>query len=146
MLTHQSLYHFWYRSQSLWSCKLAQVSVRFLNAAELAEVGQLHQLDQIEFGVHLSWQYSTRDKSGQMAWCVNTAHPNLIFTNKDVLDQCSPQIYQYRIVDDDTLVMSIDQYEETIRLETDDRRLREHRYAGKLTRRVWEHKITALAA
>ncbi|WP_263975294.1 hypothetical protein [Leptolyngbya sp. 7M] len=42
--------------------------------------------------------------------------------------------------------MSVDKYEETIRLESDCRRLREHRYDGKLIRRVWEHKGEALVA
>lgn len=144
MLTHRSLYDFWARSQSLWFSKLAQVSVRFLSASELAEVRQLHQLEQVEFGVHLSWKYFTRAESGQMSWCVDTDHPGVVFANKGLLEH-SPQIYQYQMLNDDTLIMSVDQYEETIWLETDHHRLREHRYHGKLIRRVWENTAEALA-
>jgi hypothetical protein len=146
MLTHQSLYEFWQRSQSLWSGKLAQVSVRFLSESELAKLRQLHQLGQVEFGVDLSWKYSTRSESGQMSWCVDAVHPGVVFTNKGLLEQNSPQVYHYQMLDENTLVMSVDKYEETIRLETDRRRLREHRYDGKLIRRVWEYKVEAVAA
>lgn len=146
MLVHQSLYKFWRRSQSLWSCKLVQVAVRFLNTSELSIMQQLHQLKQVEFGVYLDWKYLTRDKSGQMSWCVSSDYAGVVFTNQGLLAN-SPQVYQYRMLEDDnTLVMAVDQYEETIRLETDYRRLREHRYDGKLIRRVWEHKVEALAA
>jgi hypothetical protein len=146
MLTHQSLYEFWHRSQSLWSCKLTQVSIYFLSTAELANLRQLHQLEQVEFGVRLGWKYLTRDGAGEMAWCVDAAHPGIIFTDKDVLEQYSPQVYQYQMPDSNTLVMSVDKYEETIHLETEHRRLREHRYDGKLMRRVWEHRVEAVAA
>ncbi|WNZ26975.1 hypothetical protein HJG54_29065 [Leptolyngbya sp. NK1-12] len=146
MLTHQSLYEFWHRSQSLWSCKLAQVSVDFLSASELAEIQQLHQLQQVEFGVHLSWKYLTRAGSGQMSWCVDANHIGAVFTDKGLLEQSLPQVYQYQMLDENTLIMSVDKYEETIRLESDCRRLREHRYDGKLIRRVWEHKDEALVA
>jgi hypothetical protein len=101
---------------------------------------QLHPLEHVEFGVYLSWDYFTKDESGQMSWCVDAEHTDVVFTNQGLLKQSSPQAYQYQMLDDDTLVMTAGNYQETVRLETDRRRLREHRYDGKLIRRVWEHK------
>jgi hypothetical protein len=146
MFTHQVLYDFWCRSQSVWLCKLVKVTISFLNNQELSELSQTHQLKDVEFGVKLSWEYCTKQGSGYMSWCVNAHQPGLVFTNKGLSDDSPPQIYQYKMIDDNTLVMSVGKYEETIRLESANRRLREQRYDRKLIRRVWENKIEALIA
>jgi hypothetical protein len=146
MFTHQDLYEFWYRSQSVWLCKLVKVTVSFLNEQELFELSQTHQLTQVEFGVKLSWEYHTKPGFGDMSWCVSANQPGLVFTNKGLASDSVPQIYQYRMADDNTLVMSVGKYEETIRLEGTRRRLREQRYDRKLIRRVWENKVEALVS
>ncbi|WAL60036.1 hypothetical protein [Thermocoleostomius sinensis] len=81
-----------------------------------------------------------------MSWCVSANQPGLVFTNKGLASDSVPQIYQYRMADENTLVMSVGKYEETIRLEGTKRRLREQRYDRRLIRRVWENKVEALVS
>jgi hypothetical protein len=43
---------------------------------------QKHQMEEAEFGIRLSWEYSLRNESGQMIWCVTANHPDTLFTDQ----------------------------------------------------------------
>jgi hypothetical protein len=141
--THDSLYHFWYRSQGLWFSKLAKVTLRLLDEAELETFGQVHALEQPEFGIKIAWEYQTKSSAGQMTWCVDATESSLVFSNQGITDNSPPGIYHYQITDDRTLVTTNDEIEERTALDGDGRRLRELRTGGKLVRRIWEHKFSA---
>ena len=139
---HDKLYNFWHRSEGIWFSKLAKVAIRLLNEQELEAISQIHHLEQAEFGIRLSWEYYTKDESGYTSWCVDADRPGLIFTDRGVASFCQPSIYNYRMVDDNTLVTSVDKFEETTCLEGDSHRLRERRYEGRLITHFWENKFT----
>ncbi len=137
---HDTLQQFWLRSQGIWFSKLAKVVVKLLDSKELIPICQLHQLDQVEFGIRMSWEYYTQQGADQMLWCVSSQQPNLIFTDK-IPGEDRPQVLHYQMSNPNHLVMSVRAFEETIVLENDARRSRELRHAGKLARRLWEHKF-----
>ncbi|NJM86106.1 MAG: hypothetical protein HC847_01685 [Hydrococcus sp. RU_2_2] len=113
------------------------MTVRLLHSSELSPIRQRHELD-TEFGIRTSWEY--RNKAGQTVWAVAANYPSLIFTDK-CSDNHSPQILGYQMVNDHQLVIAADRYEETFRLEEDNRRLRELRFVGKLIQRIWEDRF-----
>lgn len=140
---HDNLYSFWFRSKGLWFSKLVKLTVRLLSVQELLTISKIHHLDQAEFGVKMSWEHNIKEDSGHVSWCVDANQPGLVFTNKGLLSDSLPQIFDYEMVDDNQLVMTAGNYEETILLEGDIRRLRELRFEGKLIRRLWENKFVA---
>ena len=78
-----------------------------------------------------------------MSWCVDSNHSGLVFTDKSLSKDSLPRIFDYQMVNDHKLVMTVGKYEETVVLDGDTRRLREQRYEGKLLRRLWENKFRA---
>ncbi len=141
MVIHNNLYNFWFRSKGVWDSKLAKVTVNLLDEQELSSISRTHHLAKAEFGVNMSWEYKTKQESGQMSWCVDTKQPNVVFTNKGLAKDSSPGRFAYRMIDDNKLVITVGKYEETFFLKDDRRRLRELRYDGKLVRRLWENKV-----
>lgn len=137
---HYKLYDFWSRSEGIWFSNLVKVAVRLLDAQEVLAVSQIHDLEQAEFGIRMSWEYNTKAQSGQMSWCVDANLPGRMFTDKS-LSSNNPQIVHYQLVNDNQLVTTAGKYEETFLLKSDSRRLRELRYDGKLVRRLWENKF-----
>jgi len=137
---HYKLYDFWFRSEGIWFSKLVKVAVRFLDAQEVLIISQIHELEQPEFGIRMSWEYNTKAESGQMYWCVDANQKGRIFIDKSLSDN-NPQIAYYQLIDDNKLVTTVGKYEETFFLKGDSRRLRELRYDGKLVRRLWENKF-----
>jgi len=137
---HDNLHQFWRRSEGIWFSKLVNVTVRLLPHTELLAISQKHLLEQPEFGVRMSWEYNTKQQSGQMFWCVDTAYPGLIFADRSMLENI-PQIFDYQMLSDRHLVITADKYSETFLLDSDRRRLRELRVEGKLIRRLWENKF-----
>jgi hypothetical protein len=79
---HQKLYDFWSRSVGLWQAKLVKVMIEILTPPDRAIVTQLHQMEEAEFGIRLSWEYSLRNESGQMIWCVTANHPDTLFADQ----------------------------------------------------------------
>ncbi len=142
MITHNNLYNFWVRSKGAWVSKLVNVVVSLLDEKELLAISQIHLLDQVEFGVTMSWKYNTKEESGHMSWCVDSKQPGLVFTNKSLATD-TPRILNYQMVNDNKLIITFGKLEETFFLESDRRRLRELRYEGKLVRRLWENKVCA---
>jgi hypothetical protein len=140
---HCNLYQFWWRSQGLWLSKLVKVTLRFLDEQELQTIQQIHTLEQPEFGVRMAWEYQTKSEVGQMAWCVDTNQPSLVFTNHGIADNTLPAIYNYQMVGDLTLVTTNGEIEERTALDGNSRRLRELRTGGKLVKRLWENKFSA---
>jgi hypothetical protein len=138
---HYCLYNFWCRSEGIWFSKLVKVAVRLLDEQELLAISNIHHLEQAEFGIKTAWEYNSKAESGYMSWCVNANQPSLVFTNN--LLNNTPQIINYQMVDENQLVMTGDNYEETYFLDGENRRLRELRYNGKLLRRLWEDKFAA---
>lgn len=138
MLIHDNLYHFWSRSIGIWDSLLVKVTANWLSEQELLSCQ--HHLFQPEFGVKVSWEYQKKYESGNMSWCVDANHPNLIFANK-TLKHNSPSILNYQLPDANKLVITVDELEETFVLASNERRLRELRYQGKLLRRLWEQKV-----
>ena len=141
LFKHYHLYNFWSRSEGLWVSKLVKVTVRFLDEQELLVVSKIHALDNTEFGVRVSWEYSKKEESGHMSWCVDSHHLGLVFTDKSLLSDTPPQILNYQMIDENKLVITAGKYEETFLIHDDTRRLRELRYDGKLVRRLWENKF-----
>lgn len=132
---HQKLYDFWLRSAGLWLAKLVKVVIKMLTPPDLAIVTQLHQLEQAEFGIRMSWEYSLRNESGQMIWYVTADHPDTLFTNHGINPDRQPGIYHYQLLGDDILRTIDGKAEETNILEKSNQsRLRELRYDGKLIR------------
>lgn len=144
MLIHDSLYHFWSRSIGVWDSLLVKVTANWLSEQYLISLCQLHHLSQPEFGVIVSWEYKKKSDSGNMSWCVDANHPNLIFANKTLKHDSPPSILNYQLPDANKLVITVGQLEETFVLASDKRRLRELRYQGKLLRRLWEEKVSAV--
>jgi hypothetical protein len=138
---HQKLYNFWLRSEGLWSSKLVSITINLLDPQDLLAVTRLHQLKQPEFGVKLSWKRNPDGRSGQMLWCVDAHWPNMVFTNQGVTSDHQPHTYDYALLGDSSLVTRAGNAEETNRFESNDHRLRELRYEGKLIRRHWERKL-----
>ena len=150
IFSHEELRQFWVRSQGVWFSKLAKVAISFLDNAELQTVGKIHDLnDSILFGIRLQWEYYTHSKSGQIRWCVDAAHPNLIFPDRSAtqafIDRSTnsdqPPTIHYKLHNSNELIMTVADLEERILLENDNHRLREQRQDGKLIRRLWEHKL-----
>lgn len=141
---HYHLYDYWWRSTGVWISPLLTLNVNWLNESEISAIAQIHHLERVEFGIKMSWKYHQKLDSGYMSWCVDTQHPNVVFTDKSISHNSQPSIFNYQMRDVNRLVMSVGQYEETIMLEH-RRRLREHRYEGKLMRRLWETKIDAIS-
>ncbi len=143
MLTHSQLYNFWLRSQGMWVSQLVTVSVNWLDDQELAAISQIHCLSATEFGVKMSWQYSSKKSdSSNMCWCVDTDQPQLVFTNKSLTANSPPRIFDYHMLAENKLIINAGKYEEMFLLETDNHRLRELRIEGKLIRRIKEQKVT----
>jgi hypothetical protein len=140
---HDRLYQYWERSQGLWFSKLAKVTLRFLDKPELQNLQRIHTLEQPEFGIRMAWEYQTKADVGQMRWIIDAAQPNLIFTSQGITDESPPDIYQYRMIDDQTLVTTKEDVEERTALESDRLRIRELRTGGKLVKRLWENKFNA---
>ncbi len=140
---HCNLYQFWWRSQGLWLSKLAKVTLRFLDEQELQTFQPIHRLEQPEFGVRMAWEYQTKSEVGQMMWCVDAAHPSLVFANQGITGDSPPAIYHYQMVDELTLVTTNGEIEERTALESDSCRLRELRTGGKLVKRLWENRFSA---
>lgn len=138
---HYSLYRFWLRSEGLWISKLVKITVRLLRKEELLALAHIHQLDKAEFGIKLSWEYNTKEELWHMSWCVDAARPGLVFTDKFLSNDSLPQLLNYQMIDDNTLVMTEGKYEEIFLLKGDNQRLRELRNEGKLLRRLWEYKF-----
>ena len=138
---HYNLYNFWSRSEGLWVSKLVKVTVKFLDEQELLVVSKIHALDNTEFGVRVSWEYTKKEESGHMSWCVDSHHLGLVFTDKSLLSDTPPQILNYQMINENKLVITAGKYEETFLIHDDTRRLRELRYDGKLVRRLWENKF-----
>jgi hypothetical protein len=139
---HDALYQYWFRSQGIWFSKLVKVAVRFLNAHELLNVGQLHGLnDTIEFGVRMQWEYYTKDECGHMSWCVDATHPNIMFSDRSVISH-EPQVLHYTMPHPDELKITLDDLEERFCLQSNRHQLRELRRNGRLLRRLWEHKFS----
>lgn len=154
--SHNALYQFWLRScrasqgesQGVWCSNLATVTVRFLTASELQEVGQLHHLKNIEFGICVQWQYNNKPQAGQIRWCVDSKHPHLIFPDRsaaktfanraDASDK--PPVLYYTLFNANEISITIGDLEERVYLQHDTYRLREIRQNGQLIRRVWENK------
>ena len=142
MLIHDNLYHFWFRSLGVWDSLLVKVTTSWVSDQELLSLCKTYNLTQPEFGVHVSWEYKKKLESGNMSWCVDTNHPNLIFANKTLKHDSPPSILNYQLLDANKLVIKVAQLEETFVLASDKRRLRELRYQGKLLRRLWEEKVS----
>ena len=142
MLIHDNLYHFWFRSVGSWDSLLVKVAASWLSEQELLSLSQIHHLSQPEFGVKVSWEYKKKSEEGNMSWCVDANHPNLIFTNKTLKHNSPPSILNYQLPDANKLVITVDDLEETFMLASSTRRLRELRYQGKLLRRLWEQKVS----
>jgi hypothetical protein len=106
-------------------------------------VGRTRDPEQPEFGIQMAWEYQTNLAAGQMAWCVDAAQSNLIFTNRSITENCLPAIYRYQMIDDHTLITTLGEIEERTVLEGDSRRLRELRTGDKLVRRLWENRFSA---
>ncbi len=141
---HQKLYDFWSRSEGLWLSKLVKVSINFLPPPDLLTVTQLHQLQQPEFGIRMSWEHNTSESSGQMLWCVDANLPHSVFTTNGINPDSQPSVYHYHLLSDDILITIDGKAEETNLLEPNNtRRLRELRYDGRLIRRHWEDKYRA---
>jgi hypothetical protein len=140
---HDRLYQYWERSQGLWLSKLAKVTLRFLDKSELQSLQRIHASEQPEFGIRMAWEYQTKVGIGQMMWIIDEAQPNLIFTNQGITDESPPDIYQYRMIDGQTLVTTKGDVEERTALESDRLRIRELRTGGKLVKRIWENKFNA---
>lgn len=143
MFIHNELYKFWFPSTGVWDSPLLTLTVKWLDEEELLLIGKIHNLHQSEFGVKMSWEYKKKSDSGHMSWCVDTAYPNLVFTNKSLAPESRPNIFNYQLLAANKLLMSVGKYEETVMLESETRRLREQRYDGKLIRRLWEEKVRA---
>lgn len=139
MLIHNELSNFWFCSIGVWDSLLVTVTVDWVDEPELLSIGKIHKLDRPEFGVRMSWQYKKKSQSGYMSWCVDTQHPNLVFTNKGLTND-NPCVLNYQMLNVNKLVITVDKLEETFVLEG-ERRLRELRYDGKLIRRLWEKKV-----
>jgi hypothetical protein len=138
---HQKLYDFWSRSEGLWSSKLVNITIDLLDPHDLLTVTCLHQLQQPEFGVKLSWKRNLDGTSGQMLWCVDANSPNRVFTDQGITSDGQPRVYHYDFLGDKSLVTRDGKAEETNRFESNYQRLRELRYDGKLIRRHWESKL-----
>jgi len=143
MFIHKNLYNFWSRSEGVWLSKLVKVRVSLLDEQELSLISQIHLFTEAEFGVNMSCEYNLKEESGYMSWCVDSNHSGLVFTDKSLSKESLPRIFDYQMVNDHKLVMTVGKYEETVVLEGDTRRLREQRYEGKLLRRLWENKFRA---
>lgn len=142
MPLHQQLYDFWLRSTGVWVSPLVIVNVRFLENQEIFSLAQIHNLEQVEFGVNMFWEYRKKTESGYMSWCVDACQPNLVFTNKGLTSN-NPCILSYQMLNPNKLIITVDKLEETFILANEGRRLRELRYDGKLMRRLWEQKVDA---
>jgi hypothetical protein len=140
---HDRLYQFWWRSQGLWFSKLAKMTLSLLDEREIQKFEYVDSLEQPEFGIQMAWEYQTNLAAGQMAWCVDAAQSNLIFTNRSITENCLPAIYRYQMIDDHTLITTLGEIEERTVLEGDSRRLRELRTGDKLVRRLWENRFSA---
>jgi hypothetical protein len=139
---HQALYDFWLRSNGLWHSKLVKVVIKLLTAPELISITQLHHLEEPEFGIRMSWEYNTKDSSGQTLWAVDANCLDRIFTDQGVPSDQQPTIYHYQLLSHDILLTIAGKAEETNILESsNNHRLRELRYDGKLIRRHWESKF-----
>ena len=143
---HYQLYDYWLRSTGVWVSPLLMLNVDWLSESEILAIAQTHDLERVEFGIKMSWEYRKKPESGYMSWCVDTQHPNVVFTDKSLSRNSAPSIFNYQMQDADRLIMSVGKYEETIMLESCCRRLREQRYEGKLMRRLWEKKVDATIA
>lgn len=141
MLTHDSLYTFWLRSQGIWFSKLVNVTIKLLECGELLANDSVENIEHSEFGIRLGWEYNTKSEAGQMLWWTRSDRPGLIFTNKGIGNFTQPATYTYSLPSKDTLITSIGQFEETNILDGDNRRLRELRFDGKLMRRHYEQKF-----
>jgi hypothetical protein len=142
---HQQLYNFWLRSTGIWVSPLLTLHVDWLNEIEILAIAQIHHLERVEFGIKMSWEYCKKPDSDYMSWCVDAKHPHVVFTDKSISHNSPPSIFSYQLPIANRLVMSVGQYEETIVLESHNRRLREQRYEGKLMRRLWEEKVNAVS-
>jgi hypothetical protein len=140
-LKHQDLYDFWLRSEGFWFSKLAKITIQLIEPSVFVDLAHSHQLQDPEFGIRINWEYSHQQTPGQMIWCVDAAHPSLVFTNQSISPGSLPSVYQYRMLSDNSLVTTDGHAEETNWLKQDHRRLREIRRAGKLIRRIWENKL-----
>jgi hypothetical protein len=140
-LRHACLYQFWWRSQGLWLSKLAKVTLRLLDTAELETVQ--HTLSYPSFGIQMAWEYQSKGGSGQMMWCVDAAQANLIFTDRGITAQSPPAVYEYRMVDASVLLTTNGEVEECTALQGDNTRLRELKQGGKLVKRIWESKFSS---
>jgi hypothetical protein len=139
---HQALYNFWLRSNGLWHSKLVKVVIKLLTTPELTSITELHHLEAPEFGIRMSWEYNSKDGSGQMLWAVDANYSDTIFTTQGIPSDQQPSIYHYQLLSNDILLTIAGKAEETNILESsNDRRLRELRYDGKLIRRHWESKF-----
>jgi hypothetical protein len=143
---HYQLYDYWLRSTGIWVSPLLTLNVDWLNESEISAIAQIHALERVEFGIKMSWEYRKKLDSDYMSWCVDTKHPNVVFTDKSISHNSAHSIFSYQMRDPNRLVMSVGKYEETIVLESYNKRLREHRYEGKLMRRLWETKVDATIA
>ncbi|MBD2101499.1 hypothetical protein [Leptolyngbya sp. FACHB-261] len=141
MLNHQELYEFWCRSMGTWTSPLLTLQLRWLDNPELLPISEAHHLSEPEFGISMSWTYNKKAEAGHMAWIADASHPNAVFTDKSIWEDTPPSVFNYQLFAAKRLVMTTGEYEETVFLQSDSRRLREQRYGGKLMRRLWEDKV-----
>jgi hypothetical protein len=146
MLHHQPLYDFWSRSTGCWVSPLLTLNIHWLTESAIPAIAQIHGLDQVEFGIEMRWNYCKKIDADSMFWCVDSQHPNVVFTDKSISHNSPPSVFHYQLHNLDRLVMSVGHYEETIVLESFHQRLREQRYNGKLMRRLREIKVETTIA
>lgn len=137
---HEQLYNFWTRSEGIWFSQLVKVTVKLLDEPELLAISEIYLLTQAEFGVRTNWEFNTKAESGSMTWCVDASQPSLLFTNEKLPHEHLPQIFSYRLVNDNQLAIAGDDSEEIYWLDGNNRRRRELRYQNQLVSRVWETK------
>lgn len=140
---HEQLHNFWVRSEGIWFSQLAKVTVKLLDEQELLAISQIFLLTQAEFGVRINWEFNTKAESGSMAWCVDASKPSLLFTDETLPYEHLPQIFSYRLINDNQLAIATGESEEIYWLDGNSRRRRELRYQNQLVSRVWESKFTA---
>jgi hydroxypyruvate isomerase len=142
---HQQLYDFWLRSTGVWISPLLTLNISWLNKSEILAIAKIHHLEQVEFGISMSWEYCKKPDSDYMSWCVDAKYPDVVFTDKSISHNSPPSIFNYQLRDANRLVMTVGKYEETIVLESYNRRWREQRYEGKLMRRLREEKADTIS-
>lgn len=138
---HDKIHEFWSKSIGSWQSKLAVLTVDWLDNQELLLISKIHDLAKTDFGIKMSWKYKNKNESGYAFWGIERGYSNSIFSSTDFKDNDMSRVLTYQMINLDKLVTISGEYEERFFLETEKKRLRELRYAGRLIRRIKEERV-----